>query len=1198
MKENNSNLRRKMDLVKYLDFMPKKNVNNATVDILTYFINESESKNIGVIGNYGSGKSSIILSYLEKTEKNNIVVSLASFKPVDPTEKNSVSNPIEIGILQQLFLSDRFKVATKDMFWSIKSFLVLVIILLLTFLISGIYNFDFVFTPITYYKEIISNFFNVKYASILLYLFSVSTYVVFLAFLTVCLTYLSSMYVLSSVKLKKFEISLKEKKSTQTSIISSNIKNIIRLFSHFNIEIVVFEDLDRFGNDWIFVKLRELNNILNNSSKLRNNVKFVYSVKDELFSEKIEDRTKFFDVIVPVIPVVTTVNSHEKMDIFLNTLPIEFRPRKNIVRGLMGFIFDLRMAINIFNEYVLYLKNLNETAVVVNDNLFAFMVYKNVYPKDFTDLQRDLGLFYSILSHKNEFDTFNINSINDEILGYNHMIEEIEQEKGNIKDLRRVTILRFLNDYIGEGQIKVNNSKFNMESYLEDSQFEALLGKSFQYTQGYNSYTIGTLSDFLTRDTEYHKRLDNINNHNKKKITSLRKAIQELERSKVILTCSPLKTKLIRQVDFFELKKMIYDITNSDKSKNIDIENYIKENNYQLLVYIIAQGLLGEDYTNYISYFYEGSRTSDDVRFEKSVVLNEKLSPDLILTGMNDIFNSLSSIEYYSSDSILNIMYIDFICTLEENDVYIKEIIDNIRRKFDQNITFLEKYLLSSKQHNLLKYFVVYWKDFFKDFSEISKNDQILTLCFIELISNLSFQNIKTMIKNDEVLFSYISEITEFSIFTEVNISKIIEIANCSNIRFKHIDNTISTEDFNFLIDNNLLEINEYNIDVVLGGEMSSNYGKVTQLFEHDLENIRIFFESNVEDIIINVFIHRTDNRFESDSLINYILHTSTIESDIKSKFIKSLHNKVIDYSDLSNDLIKELLKNVAIEPSWTMLYFCFINESIDEDDIINYISNSYVYNKLSNEKEKLITPLNEDFLKFIFENISSSEAAMKLVDSVDFLFDNISLIDDNVLDILLKNSKVEFSADIFDDIIVKKLNGTNDYINSYIDETIDNYDSINYVFTINDMKRFLKSASFSNKNKELLFDLFIEKCEDDELIEFRKLFENLSLAEYFNYLESFDNVNLRINIILSKSVTLRKTQLLKSLKLLPYPFSHLVNRSVGLSFEKSRLYSEFFDYLEEAFIVYRIEDTKSKLVVNTKSEKYINKEHITCNKL
>ena len=75
--------------------------------------------------------------------------------------------------------------------------------------------------------------------------------------------------------------------------------------------VVFIEDVDRFNTSEIFVKLRELNTLLNNYDLIKRRIVFVYAIKDDMFND--QDRTKFFDFIIPIIPIINSTNSGEKL---------------------------------------------------------------------------------------------------------------------------------------------------------------------------------------------------------------------------------------------------------------------------------------------------------------------------------------------------------------------------------------------------------------------------------------------------------------------------------------------------------------------------------------------------------------------------------------------------------------------------------------------------------------------------------------------------------------------------------------------------------------------------------------------------------------------------------------------------------------------------------------------------------------------
>ena len=111
------------------------------------------------------------------------------------------------------------------------------------------------------------------------------------------------------------------------------LNEIIYYFEVSKTNLVVFEDLDRFDDPYIFDALHELNELINISlgqerftEQKKPPVKFLYTIRDSIFEYKtkgilenadaryahqfeLENRTKFFDFIVPIIPFSTSRNA-------------------------------------------------------------------------------------------------------------------------------------------------------------------------------------------------------------------------------------------------------------------------------------------------------------------------------------------------------------------------------------------------------------------------------------------------------------------------------------------------------------------------------------------------------------------------------------------------------------------------------------------------------------------------------------------------------------------------------------------------------------------------------------------------------------------------------------------------------------------------------------------------------------------------
>ncbi|WEV69521.1 hypothetical protein OZX73_01090 [Bifidobacterium sp. ESL0775] len=102
--------------------------------------------------------------------------------------------------------------------------------------------------------------------------------------------------------------------------------------------VVVFEDLDRFGEPEIFDDLRELNTLINKAPGVKQTVRFIYAIKDSIFdSDKLSNqddgnsnsdkdqpgssRAKFFDIIISVVPFSAAFDSTELLEDVFQTMP-------------------------------------------------------------------------------------------------------------------------------------------------------------------------------------------------------------------------------------------------------------------------------------------------------------------------------------------------------------------------------------------------------------------------------------------------------------------------------------------------------------------------------------------------------------------------------------------------------------------------------------------------------------------------------------------------------------------------------------------------------------------------------------------------------------------------------------------------------------------------------------------------------------
>ena len=216
------------------------------------------------------------------------------------------------------------------------------------------------------------------------------------------------------------------------SVFNKNLDEIMYFFETTGYQTVFFEDLDRLDDPKIFVHLRELNNLLNNDDAIKNKpIVFVYAVRDDIFSK--EDRTKFFDFIIPIIPVINATNSGE---ILLQRLTeaknngIEHDISQGFVLDISPFISDMRILQNIYNEFVVYKKTLrtSQELNLSDEQMLAIIVVKNLYPSDFADLQNEKGVLKKALIDKNDFIAKKKQEIQKRIDEYSTVITDFQKD--------------------------------------------------------------------------------------------------------------------------------------------------------------------------------------------------------------------------------------------------------------------------------------------------------------------------------------------------------------------------------------------------------------------------------------------------------------------------------------------------------------------------------------------------------------------------------------------------------------------------------------------------------------------------------------------------------------------------------------------------------------------------------------------------
>ena len=174
---------------------------------------------------------------------------------------------------------------------------------------------------------------------------------------------------------------------------------------------VVFEDLDRVNESTaveIMEKLREINLLTNNYIitttpfykkwffRLRNkktHIRFIYAVGEAVFGY--DQRTKFYDYILPVVPTLNSCNSEYTIFHLLKECGMNPYPEKihQFIRDIAPILTDYRSLIAARNEYIffedIYCSNhknrIDKLTVDEKTTLLAIVVYKTLFPRKYSE---------------------------------------------------------------------------------------------------------------------------------------------------------------------------------------------------------------------------------------------------------------------------------------------------------------------------------------------------------------------------------------------------------------------------------------------------------------------------------------------------------------------------------------------------------------------------------------------------------------------------------------------------------------------------------------------------------------------------------------------------------------------------------------------------------------------------------------------
>ena len=1008
-------------------------------EAIEFVFDNSDVTNIAISGAYGAGKSSVIESYEKKHDNKNFLhISLAHFEPTERNEsEDSVKETtLEGKILNQLIHQipvDRIPQTNFRVKKDVGRRNIIIITILLYVLLGSI-------TFISMSNKI-QNWVDALCDGRLKSLLAIFTNDFTVFFAAIALAGSAFICIYNAVKVQKNK-NLFHKVTVQGNTIEifenkdesyfdKYLNEVLYLFEQVEADVIVFEDMDRFNSNVIFERLREVNNLVNvhkynkfknkKRHKLINKIfrrkekqykplRFFYLLRDDVFVTK--DRTKFFDYIIPIVPVLDGTNSYDQFIRHLKQGNILEKFDSTFLQRLALYIDDMRVLKNVYNEFLVYMYRLNNTDLNWN-KMLAIIVYKNIFPRDFCNLQLGKGYVHELFEQKENLSKETIGKLEEE--------KQLIQEKITYINKENLTDVQELND-------------------AYEAKYNRLPRDSW-----YNQLTQEGRKEKDKLEKEKEKRIEVIDNRNKGMMTELEVKLQDIEQR-----ISATKTKLLSELITRDNTDSIFMIKSINPIGEENQYNEIKGSDYlELLKFLISNGYIDETYNDYMTYFYEDSLSAHDKMFLRRITDKKGSDYEYSLKDVEKVLSSpvLRVVDFYEEET-LNFNLLKGLLVNQENPKYQKYLSALIKQMKDNKDTeFISKFYDSTQFD---KTFIIKLNEQWTDFFSYIAVNKILPL---KQIRGFSLDSLCLLDENkiqdinvEGCLTDYISNQSDYLNIQNPDVAKIISQFCILGVKLKKIEIDTANKDLIVgVYENNLYELTFENIKLMI----KSMYGEYDS---YNIEHRNYTVIQGKSESPLAKYIAENINRYANEYLKNcngYIedsedvaikfINDENVLGDIQEKYVNVLKTVISDISVIQNKkLWNEMLDKRIIKKTVPNIIHYYTEYCCDSQLIkfINECDAGMDYSHIENEFGGEIA--RQFFDSVAVNNEIKTSRYQEILCNMGYGYDVYDTYDisDDKMEVLIKKDVIEMNNVGLEYI----RNHYKKYTALYIDENIEAY--------------------------------------------------------------------------------------------------------------------------------------------------------------
>ena len=684
------------------------------------------------------------------------------------------------------------------------------------------------------------------------------------------------------------------------------------------------------------------------------------------------------------------------------------------------YISDMRILQNIYNEFIVYKTTLTtgQGLKLLDEPMLALIIFKNLYPREFAELQKEAGIVKQAFKDKESFVSKKRKEIQERIDASSKVLERIQTELFTTRKSLKCAFLCEITNCSGiarsfspSGNGPVDAATF-LENDYEVPNWNGIASCSGYYTnwKGNSGYSF-SCSDF---DKAYDKFVQNY------------KAVSLMEDNKIEEEKTLVET----------MKRQVYELSSKSLTELIDeygmdsvLSTSVKSNN--LLVFLLRRGYVDEKYVDYINYFKATTITTEDMNYILGI---KNLSPkpyNYKLTRTDLVVKRLQPYEF-EQEVIYNFDLLECLLSSENFDEKLNLYINQLSNGSEASWKFIDEFIdITKHKQRFIKILATHWNEMWNSIFENS----VLTLdrkfyYLSLLISYASIESIDSMNANGNLTAFFVSNSDVLQRLSSIDDEKTINVITSLQIMFVDIQiENVSTRILDYVFDNNFYNVNfeminrivEYKNKEFVPTLKAKNYSTLLKLNYVPLLN---YVNDNIGVYTDEIILLKTNTEEDIDAIVKLL----ELNVGSKCRHIQIIGNEnfyVDDITSICINLWKEhkeyvteiwntIITSGKLKPSWQNFknYWYYLGHTVVS---INYMCKNV--DALTEDDSTCID--DESFIKEFIEFDMDQDSFAKLLPKLPWNDFNMQLstLNEGKVSTMISQRYFKFDVDRYNEL-------------------------------------------------------------------------------------------------------------------------------------------------------------------------------------